>query len=333
MRRLTSVLFVALLVGALAPAAVAHPHQTPHQKLRVSVDRAPVTPDGTTAGAITDFVLTFVDRNPAVDGISLREGATVTATLPHGFTDTGDGTSNAAILLQGWPQSPPAPLPAFPWTTTVAGNEITATLTADFLVGDTGPGAKQVHLLLNSFRNPGPGLYGIGLAIQPDPASPEVHRGTGYVHILPKARPSLNVVSVFSGPGPPPLPNPLYQSVVAGDDSLDVGMYLWDRGSDAAKGVFEPFVGVDLEMVGKRFGRMVQDGRTVGHVWIRPPSGARDFALTTDGPSILGNAAVTGFPTGILVMRLGTDADAAGLYKVSLRFNGGNTQRLYITTE
>lgn len=328
MRRLISVLSVVLLVGALAPAAVARPHTT----LRVSVEKAPVTPDGTTAGAITDFVLTFADRNPAVDGISLKKGATVTATLPHGFTDTGNDTSNTAILPQGWPQSPPSP-PAFPWTTTVDGNKITATPTADYLVGDTGPGPKQVHLLLNSFRNPRPGIYGIGLAIQPDPASTEVRRGTGYVYILPQARPSLNVVSIFSGPGPPPLPNPFYQTVPAGSDSLDIGMYLWDRGSDAGAGVFEPFVGVDLEMVGRRFGRLVEDGRTVGHVWIRPPHGARDYALTTDGPSTLGNTAVTGFPTGILVMRLGTDAAAGGLYKVTLPLNGGNAQRLFITTE
>jgi len=92
-------------------------------------------------------------------------------------------------------------------------------------------------------------------------------------------------------------------------------------------------MGVDLDMVGKRFGRLIQDGRTVGHVWIRPPHGARDFALTTDGPSILGNAALTGFPTGILLVRLVTDPGATDQYRVILRLNGGNTRRLFIAAQ
>jgi len=335
MRRLISLSFVLGMLFVLVPTAGANTIGS----LDVSIAKAPITPDGVAAGAITDFVVTFVNPDPAVDGISLHTGATVTATLPAGFVDTQDGTPNVAILLQGWPQSPPVP---FPWTTTVSGNSITATLASDYLVGAFGPGPKQFHMLLNSFRNPGPGAYNVGLVVQPDPNSADVYTGTGTVHITPIAEPSANVVSVFSGaPGtPPPFNNPLFQTVAAGDDSLDVGIYLWDKGSsvtsgvfNALSGVFNAFVGVEVQMADPYRGTLVQGTRTVGQVRVTAPPGADDFSLATDGPSFLGAAAVSGFDTGILVTRLHTDPDVTGDYTVTFRMNGGNTQQLSITTE
>lgn len=168
MRRLVPLLFTFALLVVLVPTAGA----TTTGSLDISVTKAPITPDGLAAGAITDFILTFVDLDPAVDGIGLHAGGTVTATLPEDFVNLDDGTVNAGIILQGWPQSPPAPPPAFIWTTTVSGNSITATLDADYLVGAFGPGPKQFHLLLNSFRNPGPGLYDVDLVISPTPTPP-----------------------------------------------------------------------------------------------------------------------------------------------------------------
>ncbi len=331
MRRLVPLLFTFALLVVLVPTAGA----TTTGSLDISVTKAPITPDGLAAGAITDFILTFVDLDPAVDGIGLHAGGTVTATLPDDFVNLDDGTVNAGIILQGWPQSPPAPPPAFIWTTTVSGNSITATLDADYLVGAFGPGPKQFHLLLNSFRNPGPGLYDVDLVMQPDPNSADVYTGTGTVHITPIAEPSANVVSVFSGaPGvPPPFNNPLFQTVTAGDDSLDVGMYLWDKGSSVTDGFFNAFVGVDVQMSDPYRGRLVQGTRTVGQVRVTAPAGADDFSLGTDGPSVLGNAAISGFETGILITSLTTDPDVTGEYTVTFRMNGGNTQRLVITAE
>ncbi len=75
--------------------------------LEVSIRKAPIAPDGTTAKAKTDIVLTFVDIDPTVDGIGLKAGATVEVKLPSEFVNTGGGT-NSIFLLQGWPQSPPA---------------------------------------------------------------------------------------------------------------------------------------------------------------------------------------------------------------------------------
>ena len=53
--------------------------------LDVTVSKAPIAPDGTTAGADSDFVLTFIDRNPAVPGIGLMAGGFVEVELPDAF--------------------------------------------------------------------------------------------------------------------------------------------------------------------------------------------------------------------------------------------------------
>lgn len=320
-------LVLALAMALVTPAAGANGEGP----LAISVAKAAVTPDGTTAGEITDVVITFVDPDPAVPGISLRNGAVVTIAFPDDFVNTGVGATQPAIL-QGWPQSPPAPPPLFPWVVDVSGTTVTITLTDDYLVGAAGPGPKQVHLVLNGFRNPGPGLYEVEVAIQPDPASSEMLAGTGKLRIMPKARRSVDIVSVFSGGGPPPpFNNPLYQTVAAGDDSLDVGLYLWDKRSSVADGAVNPLVGVEVEMTNARHGRLVQDGRTVGHVSITAPDGADEHALSTDGPSFLGTSAVTSLPVGILITRLTTDPDVAGDYVVTFRLNGGNSAKFIVS--
>ncbi len=328
MKRFSSIALSVALLVTLIPisAAVADYH------LDITTTKAPITPDGTTAGAITDFVLTFRDIAPSVQGISMLEGGTVTATLPPAFLNTEVGT-NTAILLQGWPQSPPAPPPAFPWVTSTAGNTVTATLTADFLVGDNGPGFKQVHLLLNSFRNPGPGMYDVDLVIQPDPGSAATYTGVGTVHILPKARPSVNAVSVFSGGAPPPFNNAIYQSVTPGDPANPVGLYLWDGGSSVLDDVFTPFLGVDIAMTSLTHGRLVQGKKTVGQVWIDAPAGADDYGIATGGPSWPGITAISEFPVGVLLTTFTTDADVAGTYTITYRLNNGNTQKLVVTAK
>ncbi len=327
MKRFSIALAVALLVTLVSMVGAVADHQ-----LDITTTKAPITPDGTTAGAITDFVLTFRDIDPAVFGISMLAGGTVTATLPPAFVNTEVGT-NTAILLQGWPQSPPAPPPAFPWVTTTGANTVTATLTSDFLVGDSGPGFKQVHLLLNSFRNPGPGMYDVDLVIQPDPTSTVTYSGIGTVHILPKARPSVNAVSVFSGGAPPPFNNAIYQSVLAGDAANPVGLYLWDGGSSVLDGVFAPFLDVDIAMTSLTHGRLVQGKKTVGQVWIDAPAGADDYGIATGGPSSPGITAISGFPVGVLLTTFTTDADVTGPYTITYRLNNGNTQRLFVTAQ
>jgi hypothetical protein len=320
-RALLAAVLVVALLGALTTVASAD-----SPTLDISIARAPIVPDGTTAGATTDFVLTFADRDPAVNGIAMKKDGTVTVVLPDSFTVNPGGN---LILLQGWPQSPPAP-PPFLWTTTFSGNTITAKMTADFDENTTfGPGFKQVHVLAPATRNPGPGRYPISLTIDPDGTGTAVSSGVGWVKIIPKARPAVSVVSIFSGPPgpPPPLYNPLYQTLSVGAETPDIGLYLWNRNSVSA-------VGVDLQMSNPGHWRLVQGQRTVGQIRIQSPRGASHFGLTSTGPS----AEVDAFPftlgvkTGLLKIRFHTDPNVAGDYIVDISMNGGNTERLSITT-
>jgi hypothetical protein len=339
MKKLSNALIIAMLIlnscadeSFLNPSELSNvilPSNGATEYLEVSIRKAPIAPDGTTAKAKTDIVLTFVDIDPTVDGIGLKAGATVEVKLPSEFVNTGGGT-NSIFLLQGWPQSPPALNPPpppfiFPWTTTVDGNTITATLTGDYLVDMFGPGPKQAHLLLLGFENPKPGKYEIPIRIRPGPAPSKIMSGIGEVIIIPKSRPSIHAISLFSGGGPPPpFFNPIYQEVILGESAVRVGMYLWDKDN-------EPFLGVDLQMVNLSHGLLVQNGSTVGQVRIDAPPGANNYSLTTEGPSAEIPAFITGSPTGLLLVQFTTDSAVAGNYTLSFRLNNGNTQDLFVT--
>jgi len=331
----TCVFLLTVLLFTLMPIANAA-----SEILDISIARAPVAGDGTTARAVPDFVLTFADRDPAVDGISIYNGGTVEIMLPPEFINTGAGGENV-IILQGWPQSPRIDGPGFPFTRTVVGNTITLELFKDWLApSGFGPGPKQVHLLLNGFVNPGPGRYPISLSIDPDgPASDakDTLSGVGYAHIIPRARPAVNVVSIFSGPPgpPPPFFNPFYQ-IVSQDEpaARQFGAYLWQK--DA-----EPAVGVDLKMTNLRHGRLVQGKKTVGHVLIQAPPGATSFSLETvplppppgGPPSFEVAAFATGLPAGLLGFQFHHDPGVIGEYAIDISMNGGNTERLFVTVE
>ena len=321
-----------VLTLALAGVATAHP---PKPSV-LPVSNAPVAPDGTTASAITDFVITVVNRNPSINGLDLKEGATIEIVLPKGFTNVGEG-ANTAILLQGWPQSPPAPPPAFPWTLAVDGNKLTVTFTGAFGPGELGPGMKQIHLLLNGFRNPDEaGKYSIDVAITPDPAAKVTMNHTSVVKILPRVRPSIHALALFSGPPgpPPPFFNPIYQTVTQGEAARQVGFYLWNWGGEA-------FIGVDLVMDTATHGLLVKDKQTVGYVKIRAPKGASGFTFETldavvadgtpAGPSELLEAAfLTGVPVGKLLTRFAPDPNITGKYEIMIRLRGGNVEWLFV---
>ena len=178
-------------------------------------------------------MITLADRNPAVDGLNLKAGATITVVLPKQFTNLGEGP-NSVILLQGWPQSPAFP---FPWELAIDGNLLTITLTGDYGPGPVGPGPKQLHLILFGFTNPEePGYYPIKVTIKPDPASKHQMRRVAVAKIIADVRPSIHAVSLFSGPPgqPPPFFNPIYQTVMQGEAARQVGLHVWDWGGGPA---------------------------------------------------------------------------------------------------
>jgi hypothetical protein len=280
------------------------------------------------AGAAPDFVLTFLDRDPSVTGIDLKSGATLEVTLPAEFTDAGNAGTNLGIVLQGWPQSPPAPPPAFPWTTTVVGNVVTVTLTSDFLGGDGNgyfPGPKQLHLNLAGMVNPvAAGMYDLDLVITPDPASTDTLSGTGTVEIVAANTPAISAVAIFSGPpgGPPPFFNPIFQTVAVGDSGRQVGVVMWDA-TEA------PMLGVTLAMTSPTAGDLLQDGAVVGSVTIEAPAGATAQTLTMAGPSTeVGPLPATGLMAGGLVTTFTPDPKVTGAYAVIYTLTGGNSERL-----
>lgn len=321
MRPVALVLMVAMLGTVMAvPAAVGADSQ-----VAVTVTKAPVAPDGTTAGAIPDFVLSFADLDPSESGIGIKTDGEIEIVLPDSFVNTGAGP-NVAIVLQGWQASPPAP-PPFIWTTSVSGNTITIEMNADYpSINSANPGPKQVHLILNGFTNPGAGRYQVGMTITPDPAFPsDTTSGTGTLKIIPRARPSVNIVNVLSGnPGPPPFKNVQYQTVTQGVDPDKVGLYLWDKDS-------APFIGVDLVMSNPNHYRFVLNKKTVGHVWIDAPDGASGYSLSTDGESDGPiRAFATMIPTAFLITQFSPDPLTTGDYVITFKLNNGNEQQQFV---
>ena len=318
MRRLVLLAAVSLAGAITVTSAVSADPALP-----ISTDKAPIVPDGTTAGADTDFVVTFVDRDPEVPGIDIKAGGTISLTLPDGFVQDDSAAPMTLVVLQGWPQSPRLPFPAVSYDAVT--NTVTGTLAVDYLYqSSTNPGPKQLHALLPGFTNPGPGSYPVGLTIKPDPAAAATMTGTGTVKIVPKARPSINAISVINGGPPPPFPNSIYQTINAGESPLLWGFYVWDNNS-------EPFIGVDLDRKNRDHYTMIDDkGRAVGQVRIQAPAGASDYSIdATASVPVLG--AVLGIPTGLLTAQFNPDPDVPGDYAVRWRLNNGNEQWMFLT--
>lgn len=333
------------VLGLLVAFTVATPANASHRDgIRVRTGLAPVAPDGLSAGAITDFVITFRDLDPSVPGIGLHSGGTIRVTLPDEFVNagalpvTGTGsipgcapplvtTCSTAVVLQGWPQSPQLPFPDVKWEE--ATNTIVVTANADWLpAGVAAPGPKQVHLMLFGFTNPDrPGSYKVELEIQPDPTSDEVLTDTGRARVSNRVRPAVSSISLANGAPPPPFPNTLYQTVEAGDPSLTLLLYLW--GKDA-----EPLVGADFNAGSDRFRPLRDvDGKRIGWVLVRPPQGARNWSLSSGGPATPAAAFITGIDTAALTAVLETDPGVEGDYKVRFWLQGGNTVVHTITAD
>jgi hypothetical protein len=342
MRRRTIALFSAMLLSLSLFAG--HASAVAPDSIDVATVKAPVAPDGVTAGAQTDFVISFADLDPGVPGIDLRAGGTVRITLPDAFVNTGDPVlpsspacgpplvvdCSTAVFLQGWPQSPRTDFPNVTWE--AATNTFVLTAVNDWLAAPPqAPGVKQVHLIALGFLNPErPGSYPVDVTIQPDPSSPETISGSGRVRILQRNRPSINVLSTVNPGPPPPFPNSIYQTVQRADgaplDLLTYGFYLW--GYDR-----EPLVGATIDMNSPRHGLIRgADGHAVGTVSISAPGGARDLALVS-GTSVEVPANITGLPVGLLRAEFSPDPDVAGDYELRFRLFGGNLQRMFVTVE
>ena len=308
-----------------------------------SVVKAPIVPDGNVAGAVTDLVINL-DRSmhPAVPGRTLLAGNQIKVTLPDDFVNTGlpvqtaftpgcappAWTCTTGVLLQGWPQHPIVPMappgssePTF-YTVSLEGTHtLVYTALVDVVPGTPapGPGIKGMHLIALGFTNPNPGVYEIEVESQTGPGGTWEY-GTGRVHIVPRARPSINVTSVFNAD----TPNTIYQQAGPNEATpLLYDFYLWDYDN-------EPFLDVDIEMLNSKRGLIKQGNVVVGQVRIKAPRGAHGQTVSTpSGPSTPVNAFLLGVPTARLNAQF-TTGDELGRYEVTFSLNGGNSATMIV---
>lgn len=316
-----TLLFLALLAAlALAAVTVAAPANS-HSVERTGnkplpVTKAPIVPDGTTEGAVTDFVVTFANLNPTVPGIGIKQGGKISLTLPEAFVQKDGAAPITMVVLQGWAQSPRLPFPDPVYDE--ATNTLTGTMGFDYLpMGPDNPGPKQLHLILPGFENPKRGVYHLKLTIQPDPLDPYTIVRDARVRIIGSIRPSINAINVINGAPPPPFPNSVFQFVEVGEKPLQWGFYIWDKG-----GV--PHVGLSLKKVTETKYELVNPhGKSVGVVRIRAPKGANGFFIDADD-SIAATGAVLGIPTGLMIAQFHPDTDTPGFYGISWKLKRGN---------
>lgn len=291
-----------------------------------SVVQAPVAPDGNVAERTTDLVLNLdVSMDPNDPGLILHEGDQIRVTLPEDFEKDRDLplltifdcldqnlACDTAVLLLGWPQGALGAPPPLGYEVRYEGEHtIVITATEDLIPNPpSNPGLKQIHLLLNSFTNPPPGHYEIGIEVE---TGGLVKHGIGRVHILPKARPSIHVTTVFSD-----FLNTIYQETAPGElTPLPFDVLLWNRAGT-------PFEGVTIAG-----NHLVRGHRVVGRISIETPPGATGQEVFAEELSSIIAAPVTGIPVGHLrtFFRAGS---ATGNYVVNFTLNGGNAVQMFV---
>lgn len=302
--------------------------------LDIIVKTAPIVPNGLLVGSPLDVTLSFVDLNPAVPGIAMKTGGTITVNLPKEVVNTGytiakPGSADGCMppvftecssggMLDGWPQSPLLPFADF--TYDEANHALTITATAnspDYSLES--PGAKLVHLFTFGFINPDqPGDYPVSLEIKPDPVSDDVFVGSSTLSITDEKMPNIAIDSTQSvhikGPR---FQNTMYQSLIPGSTSRNMSSNLWDANH-------APIVGASIAMTSSTGGDLLsQDGDVIGALNIDAPNDAKGFYLMS-ADSFETKTGLAGFPTGRIVTSLKTAPAVAGTYVVTLSLEGGN---------
>ena len=330
----------ALLLASLAAGAAAA------DGLVGSIVKAPITPNGDVAGAPTDLTINLgIDPDPAVPGLSMKEGWTIEVALPEEFVFADrEGhpvmdlfaspdcsfqrlACSTALLLHGWPQHPI--LPSFPPGERSAyeirhdPERNSIALTAVRSLDDAplpGPGIKQVHLMLLGYRNPVEAAeYEIDVAIL-DADGHRMQQGTGYATIRPSVAPSLSVTSIFDHNGAePPNLNTIYQVTQPGNATpLPWDFLAWDADGDALDGLV-------VEQTSPSGGTLMRNGERIGAFTINAPEGAAGHRLE-GGPSVaLDSEPVFGtpIPTGHFTAQF-TAGSEPGRYRTLLQLDGGD---------
>lgn len=338
-----------------------------------SINKAPVIADGDVTGEPTDIVITLTgSMDPNIPGRSLAAGNQIKVIFPPEFDlanlDPGYPLSNlpnpglpclpanlqctTAVLSQGWPQHPLFP----PFLFHVVSidpieNAFIFTAVQDVVPNPpVNPGIKQLHLMLHGVTNPGPGEYYIRVEAQTGIGN-TWETGSEILKVLPKARPSVNVTSVFvkalsgqlsgspaCGPGttPPNPDNPVYQTTSMSSPAPYVWtLLIWGKNMSPVSNVY-------LDWSNPNHALLRSGNRSIGHVFIEAPLGAMGYGIEENPigcPTALPRAPVIGNTFGIGPQPVGRldllfhTGDMAGNYSTTVTMNNGNEVQLEVTAE
>ena len=346
-----------------------------------AIEKAPIIADGDVTGMPTDIVITLngsMDHN--VPGRGLAAGNQIKVIFPAEFDLAnldpryplssirrptpagqlpcfgGNLQCTTGVLSHGWPQQPVRP-PSLFYTVDIdpVKNAFTFTALRDIVPNPPDkPGIKKLHLILHGVTNPHPGEYYIRVEAQTGlDASWET--GSGILKILPKARPSINVTSVFvkalsgqllpgdvpaCGPGtmPPNNDNPIYQTTTVGSPAPYVWTFLiWGKDMNPVSDVYLDWSNANHALL--RSGR-----KAIGHVFIEVPSGAMGYGLDMNPyglscPPYLRATPIIGSTPGIGPQAVGRldllfhAGDVPGDYITTLTLNNGNEIQMVVTAE
>ncbi len=327
--------------------------------LVTSIAKAPVSPDGDVAGAVTDFVINLaVDQDPAKPGLKLAAGENIRVTLPGAFVfaDPKGRPINDLFgakdcvptmlkcstggLLQGWPQHPilpsfpPGKEPQYTFSYDKEANSVIFTAVKDIDgVPLPGPGLKAMHMLLLGFTNPEqPGGYPIRVSIHSVDGA-ERAAGVGKFMIRPAIAPSINITSVFvpgdKNGGNPPNPNTIYQKTTTGAIApMPWDFLVWDGNGNA-------YEGLEIVSESETGGFILHNNTKVGTVTISTPVGATGQSVsggpsvTIPGTPLIGNSFGAPIPAGRLTA-IFTAGSKPGRYFTTFAFDGGNTATMVV---
>ena len=299
-----------------------------------AITRAPLVADGDVAGAPTDIVIDLdTSLDPDASGRALAEGGTLRITLPDEFQSSGlsadtpaacdalAGECNTGVLLDVSPQVPSGTETALYSVEMEGTHTLVFRALEDLGLGAT-PGIRQVHLSLPGFTNPRAGDYPITIEAEIGPNG-AMETGTGVLTIHDSVQPSINVTSLFAanGEGQPP-PNVVYQRTTTQAATPHAWDFiLWDETG-------APALGVELQQLDAQGGDIVQGDRLIGWFTIEAPMGASGQTVSAD-PSVLsvvpGSMAEAGRLTTSFIA-----GDTPGLYVVTFRMVGGNSQQMQV---
>ena len=360
------------LAGLSALALLVNPDDAGAVGIVESAQRAWVTADGDTSGehALWKIVLEG-SKDPAVPGRSLKAGDQIRVIFPPEYDLANldpaypvadiptpfppcrptNFQCTTGVLLQGWPEHPFFP-PALFHTVSVDtdANAFVFTALQDIAPNPPqNPGIKELFVLLNGVRNPAPGHYRLQVEAQTGPGG-SWESGSTLMHVLPKARPSINATAVFvkaqagllgepscvPGTLPPNPDNPVWQS--AGLNAA--APYTWTFlvwGKDQ-----QPLTDIKLRWVNNDHARLVNGAKTVGHIYIDAPRGAEGYGIETNplgcatylpaAPVIGGTPGIGPQPTGRLDLHFHTGS-VAGAYTTTLTMNNGNSETMVVIAE